>query len=62
MLGVFLTLLLFHVDMRYLCQVDKRWIVVAIPGCHLTMSGMNYNPELEGSPVILILRLGDTSF
>jgi hypothetical protein len=23
---------------------------------------MNYNPELEGSPIILILRLGDTSF
>ena len=34
--------------------------VVAIPGCQL--SGMNYNPELEGSPVILIWRLGDTSF
>jgi hypothetical protein len=23
---------------------------------------MNYNPELEGSPMVLILRLGDTSF
>ena len=34
MLGVFTTLLLFHVNMRYyLCQVDKGWIVVAIPGC-----------------------------
>ena len=29
-------LLLFHVNMRYyLCQVDKWWIVVAIPGCQL---------------------------
>ena len=36
MLGVFTTLLLFHVNMRYyLCQIDKGWIVVAIPGCQL---------------------------
>ena len=36
MLGVLTTLLLFHVNMRYyLCQVDKGWIVVAIPGCQL---------------------------
>ena len=36
MSGVFTTLLLFHVNMRYyLCQVDKGWIVVAIPGCQL---------------------------
>ena len=36
MLGVFTTLLLFHVNTRYyLCQVDKGWIVVAIPGCQL---------------------------
>ena len=36
MLGIFTTLLLFHVNMRYyLCQVDKVWIVVAIPGCQL---------------------------
>ena len=36
MLGVFTTLLLFHVNMRYyLCQVDKGWIVVAILGCQL---------------------------
>ena len=26
------------------------------------ISGMNCNPELEGSPVILILRLRDTRF
>jgi hypothetical protein len=25
----------------------------------LTIFGMNYNPELEGSPVTLIWRLGD---
>ena len=36
MLGVFTPLLLFHVDMRYyLCQVNKGWVVVAIPGCQL---------------------------
>jgi hypothetical protein len=29
---------------------------------NLTISGMNYNPELEDSSVILIWRLGDTSF
>ena len=28
----------------------------------LSISGMNYNLELEGSPVIQILRLGDTRF
>jgi hypothetical protein len=29
-----MTLLLFHEDMRYyLCQVGKRWIIVAIHGC-----------------------------
>jgi hypothetical protein len=36
--------------------------VVAILVVNLAISGMNYNPELEGSPVILILRLVDTSF
>jgi hypothetical protein len=31
-----MTLLLSHVHTRYyLCQVDKEWIVVAIPGCQL---------------------------
>ena len=36
MLGIFMTLLLLHVDMRYyLCQVDNGWIVMAIPGCQL---------------------------
>ena len=36
MLGVFTTLLLFHVNMRYyLCQVNKGWVVVAIPGYQL---------------------------
>ena len=60
MLGVFTTLLLFHVNMRYyLCQVDKGWIVVVIPGCQLDYIWNDYNPELEGSPVTLIWRLGD---
>jgi hypothetical protein len=36
MLGIFMTFLLFQVDMRHsLCQVEKGWIVVAIPGCQL---------------------------
>ena len=31
-----MTLLLFHMDMRYyLCQDDKGQIVMAIPGCQL---------------------------
>jgi hypothetical protein len=40
MLGIFMTLLLFHVDMRYYLshEVDKGWIVVAIPGCQLDYS------------------------
>jgi hypothetical protein len=33
--------------------------VVAIPGC---IFGMIYNLEMEGSPVIQILKLEDTSF
>jgi hypothetical protein len=36
-----------------------KWLFLVV---NLTISGMNYNPELEGSPVILIWRLGDTSF
>ena len=35
------------------------WLFLVVD---LTISGMNYNPELEGSSVTLILRLGDTSF
>lgn len=31
--------------------------VTAIPGCQLNTSRMTYNPEMEGTPVILILRL-----
>jgi hypothetical protein len=34
--------------------------VVTIPRCQL--SQVDYNPELEGSPVILIWWQGDTSF
>ena len=29
---------------------------------NLTTSGINYNPEIEGSAVIQILRLEDTGF
>ena len=57
MLGIFTILLLFHVDMRYyLCQVDKGWIVVAIPGCQLDyiwnelqsrIGRLTYDPNLE---------------
>ena len=34
-------------------------IVVVIPGCQLDYIWNDYNPELEGSPVTLIWRLGD---
>ena len=57
MLGVLMTLLLFHVDMRYyLCQIDKGWIVVGIPGCQLDyiwnelqsrIGRLTYDPNLE---------------
>jgi hypothetical protein len=36
-----------------------EWLFLVV---NLTISGMNYNPELEGSPVIQILRLEDTCF
>jgi hypothetical protein len=63
MLGIFTTLLLFHVNMRYyLCQVEKGWIVVATPGCQLDYIWNELQSRLEGSPVILICRLGDRSF
>jgi hypothetical protein len=52
------TLILFF----YHFLVHIPTCVVAIPGCYLTISRMNYNPELEGSPVTLIWRLGDRSF
>ena len=35
---------------------------MAIPGCQLDYIWMNYNPEMEGTPVIQILRLEDTCF
>jgi hypothetical protein len=57
MFGVFTTLLLFQVDVRYyLCQLDKGWIVVAIPGCQLdyignelpsTIGRLTCDPDLE---------------
>ena len=52
-----MTWLLFRVDRRYyLCRVDKGWIEVAAPACQLDYMWMNYNPELEGTLVIKILR------
>jgi hypothetical protein len=35
---------------------------VNFPDVNLTTSGMSYNPEIEGTPVIQILRLEDTGF
>jgi hypothetical protein len=35
------------------------WLFLVV---NLTISGMNYNPELEGTLVIQILRPEDTSF
>jgi hypothetical protein len=40
-------------------HVTTWWLYLVV---NLMISGMNYNPELEGSPVIQILRLEDTSF
>jgi hypothetical protein len=36
--------------------------VMAIPSCQLDYMGMNYNPEMEGTPVIQILWLEDMGF
>jgi hypothetical protein len=35
---------------------------MAILVVNLTISGMNYNPEMEGTPVIQILRPEDSGF
>jgi hypothetical protein len=35
---------------------------MAIPGCHLDYIWNELNPEVEGTPVIQILRLGDIDF
>jgi hypothetical protein len=35
------------------------WLFLVV---NLTTSGMNYNPEVEGTPVIQILRLEDKGF
>jgi hypothetical protein len=51
MLGIFMTLLLFHVDMRYyLSRGGLQWLFLVV---NLTISEMNYNSELEESPVLL---------
>ena len=67
MLGIFMTLLLFHVDMRYyLCQVDKGWIVVAIPSCQLDyiwnelqsrIGRLTYDPNLEAQRYKFLTRI-----
>jgi hypothetical protein len=38
------------------------YFTLAIPGCLLTTSGISYNPEMEGTPVMQILRLEGTGF
>ena len=38
------------------------WHVIAIPGCQLGYIWNDCNPEMEGTPVIQILKLEDTSF
>jgi hypothetical protein len=60
MMGIFVTWLLLHLNMRYdLCQDDKGCVVMVILIVNLITSGMNCNPEIEGTPVIQILRLED---
>ena len=39
--------------------VHLGWLFLVVS---LTLSGMNYNPEMEGTPVIQTLRLEDTGF
>jgi hypothetical protein len=47
MLGVFMASLLFHVDMRcYFVLVDKGWIVVVIPDCHLDCIWNELQPRI----------------
>jgi hypothetical protein len=41
------------------CDNPLGWLFLVIK---LTTSGMNYNPEMEGIPVVQILRLEDTCF
>jgi hypothetical protein len=39
-----------------------QWLSWLFPAVNLIIPGMNYSPELEGSPVVQILRLEDTNF
>jgi hypothetical protein len=70
-----MTWILFHLDMRYeLCQVDKGWIVMAIPDCQLDYiwnelqsinGGNTCDPDLEVETqkrLSWILTAGDTCF
>jgi hypothetical protein len=45
--------------LMYFTPWTLLWLFLAV---NLTTSGMNYNPELEGTPVIQILRLEDKNF
>jgi hypothetical protein len=36
-----------------------RWLFLVV---NLVTSGINYNPEMEDTPVILVLRLEDIAF
>jgi hypothetical protein len=69
MLGIFMSLLLLHVNVRYyLCPIDKGWIVMFIPGCQLDyiwnelqsrIGGLTCDPDLEdGRHMFLIWILG----
>ena len=67
MLGVFMTWLLFHLDMRYnLCQVDNGWILKAIPTCQLDFiqnqlqtrnRGHTCDPDLEAGRHGLLIQI-----
>ena len=58
-LGVFMIWLLFYLDMGCdLCQIDKGWIMRLFLVGNLTTYEMNYNPEMNGPPVIQFPRLG----
>ena len=66
-LGVLMPWLLFHLDIIYdLCQVDKEWIVMTIPGCHLDYiwnelqsrnGGHTYDPDLEAERHRLLTQI-----
>ena len=62
-----MTWLLFYLDLRYdLCQVDKEWIMMVIPGCHLDYiwnelqprnGGHTHNTDLEAGRHRLLTQI-----